>query len=349
MGRKRKKGEWDWLPRRWKHTRNAFYYQVPKGQEDLWDGKKTFKLGTTYPEAHKVWVERTEVTKDTETIGQMLDRFAKEVIPKLAPSTRREYINYLPTLRKVFGDQKKHLIKPRNIYLYYDRHPAKTLAKRQIALLSSAYSWDVKWGGVDKHPFKGEVQLPNNKPRDRYIKDWEWREALNLDPRCERGGIAMIQAYMAVKLLTGLRKSDMLRIRMSDMTEAGIAVKISKTGQSREIEWTPTLRQAVDHAIAVRPVDISPWLFCNKRGRSYVNEEKGTTSGFDTLWRSFMKRLLAETAIEERFTEHDIRARTATKASQQENDRRAQELMAHSSLGMTQSTYIREKVIKPLK
>ena len=56
-------------------------------------------------------------------------------------------------------------------------------------------------------------------------------------------------------------------------------------------------------------VDIGPWLFCNKFGKSYIDEETGEASGWDSIWGRFMDRLLAETKVKERFTEHDLRAK----------------------------------------
>ena len=32
-------------------------------------------------------------------------------------------------------------------------------------------------------------------------------------------------------------------------------------------------------ALAARPIDIVPWLFCTKRGEGYFNEETGQASG----------------------------------------------------------------------
>lgn len=46
------------LPARWRYTRNAYYYQVPKGLEPLWDDKQTFKLGNSLSEAYRVWADR---------------------------------------------------------------------------------------------------------------------------------------------------------------------------------------------------------------------------------------------------------------------------------------------------
>lgn len=39
----------------------------------------------------------------------------------------------------------------------------------------------------------------------------------------------MIQAYIRIKMLIGLRRGDMLRLRMGDITEEGIRVTPRKT------------------------------------------------------------------------------------------------------------------------
>jgi integrase len=53
----------------------------------------------------------------------------------------------------------------------------------------------------------------------------------------------MLQAYIRLKMLIGIRRGDMLRLRMSDITDAGITVRPHKTlnssGLARTFEWTP--------------------------------------------------------------------------------------------------------------
>lgn len=114
-------------------------------------------------------------------------------------------------------------------------------------------------------------------------------------------------------MLTGLRKTDLLQIKMSDIKDDGLHIKISKTGKSIIYNWTDDLRNAVEHAKKCRPVDISPHLFCNKRGASYINE-RGQYSGFNSIWRRFMTRALEETKLETKFTDHDIRAKVGSDA-----------------------------------
>jgi hypothetical protein len=55
-------------------------------------------------------------------------------------------------------------------------------------------------------------------------------------------------------------------------------------------------------------------LFCTRKGEEYFNEDKGAASGWDSMWQRFMERILTETNVKERFTEHD-RARSARATS----------------------------------
>jgi integrase len=152
----------------------------------------------------------------------------------------------------------------------------------------------------------------------------------------------MIQAYIRIKMVVGIPRGDMLRIRMSDISDAGITVKPHKTENStgivRTFEWTPELRAAVDIAKAARPIDIAPWLFCTKHGEA---------TGWDSMWRRFVARLLKDTKITERFTEHDLRGKTGSDAESLE---RAQQLLGHAGSKITAKTYRRKpQLVRPLR
>lgn len=58
----------------------------------------------------------------------------------------------------------------------------------------------------------------------------------------------MVRAYIKLKLLTGLRRSDLLRLTVTDIKHDGIHVQPHKTAKSTGkkliFEWTPALRQA---------------------------------------------------------------------------------------------------------
>lgn len=157
-----------------------------------------------------------------------------------------------------------------------------------------------------------------------------------------------IQAYVRIKLLSGLRRGDLLRLRVVDLGHPeGVPVRTSKTDRAVIYEWSPELRAAIDTALAARPVDISPWLFCNKRGRGYIDETTGEARGWSSMWQRFMTRVLKETAVTERFTEHDLRAKVASDAESLE---RARQLLAHADSKITQRVYRRKpERIKPAR
>jgi integrase len=161
------------------------------------------------------------------------------------------------------------------------------------------------------------------------------------------GSVLAIQAYIRVKLLTGLRRGDLLCLKMTQITEDGVAVATQKTGKPVIYDWTPELRQAIEDAKAARPLEISPWLFCTKQGNPYVNEKTGEASGWDSMWQRFMARALHETKVSERFTEHDLRAKCASDATTLDH---AKALLAHADSRLTEGVYRRKpERVKPLR
>ena len=141
----------------------------------------------------------------------------------------------------------------------------------------------------------------------------------------------MLQAYVVLKLLTALRRGDLLRLRITDLYEDGIAVRTSKTGKKLIIKWTAELRAAVDAAKRARSKDIVPWLFCTRLGSCYMKDD-GSANAFDSLWQRFMARAMSRTALIERFQEKDLRKKTATDMPLE----MAQALLGHTSSVITQ-------------
>lgn len=349
------------LPNRWRHTHGAYYYQVPPGLESLWDGKKMFRLGKTLPEAYRAWSARLDTQSDVRTIGQLLERYLLEVVPTKPPKSQSESISHAKNLGAVFGNQPLTL-KPRYVYKYVELRSqkktsasgritgGKTIAHREIETLSHAFTKAVEWGLIDRHPFKGEVRLEGSPPRDRYVEDWEVIECLSLESRRKKGSVLAIQAYIRIKLMTGMARSDLLRLTASDLREDGIHIQRHKTrsttGKRTIYEWTAELRSAVDLAKAARPV-LSAFLFCNRKGLGYIDESTGENHGWDSMWQRFMARVLTDTKVTEKFTEHDLRAKCASDA---ESLAHARALLSHADERTTNAIYRRKpERVKPLK
>lgn len=338
------------LPARWAFKHGAYYYLVPPEARAMWEGKSWFRLGTTLPEAYRAWAERAARPEKVVTIGALLDRYSLEVVPSKAPKTAGENLKQIERLRPVFGSVALTDLEPQHVYQYVDKRTAKTAAKREVEVLSHAFTKAVQWGLLKAHPFKGEVRLEGAAPRTRYVEDWELAELFAMQSRRKKGSVLMIQAYLRLKLLTGMRQRDLLLLTMADCKDDGIHVTPSKTkgttGKRVIYEWTPELRAAYDEAITVRPA-LSPFLFCNRFGAGFVEEDKGTAHDWNNMWQKFMTRALAETKITERFTEHDLRAKVGSDAESLE---RARQLLAHADVRMTERVYRRKpERIQPAK
>ena len=344
-------------PKSWRLRYDAYYYRVPKGQEHLWDFKKEFHLGRSLSEAAAEWAKRVHRIEYDSSVDALLTRYKADAIPHKAAATRRGDMQALINLRKVFGAMRPRDVIPRHIYKYVDTRVGKNGEKSratglyEIRVFKHVFTKAVEWGIVDRHPFKGDVRLRGIRARDRYVEDWEIAQALGLKPERNSGSVLMIQAYIRLKLLIGIRRGDMLRLRMSDLTEAGIMVRPHKTintkRTARIFEWSSELKEVVEKAKAARPIDFSPWLFCTRNGKGYFNEDNGQATGWDSMWQRFMTRLLKETEIKERFTEHDLRGKVG---SDEVSIERATDLLGHASKEITKRHYRRKpEVIKPVR
>lgn len=329
------------FPARWQATHGAIYYQVPPGLEKYWDGKKKFRLGTTRAQAYREWSKRVERTDDVVNVGDLLQRYLIEVTSEKPPESRKGDVRAHKMLLLAFHDVLLEDITPQEIYKYLDKRSAKIAARREKSMLSHAFTKAVEWGYIKKHPFKGELRLKGEVARTRYVEDWEIAEIMKMKPRRKGDVIEIVQKYIAIKNELGLRQSDMLLLDITSFTDEGIPVKTSKTGKSVVFTWYPRLTELVDQAKKSRPVDISRYLFCTRRGRAY------TPDGWRSIWQRFMERVLTETKVKERFTEHDLRAKAGSDAPTKE---RASELLTHDSVATTVRAYRRKpERIRPVK
>ncbi|MCO6440978.1 MAG: hypothetical protein J5I81_07825 [Nitrococcus mobilis] len=339
------------LPKRWTLKHGAYYYRVPPGQEHQWDDLKWFPLGRTLSAAYKVWAERLEDTVTVRTIGQLLERYALEVVPTKAPKTQTDNAAQMKRIYAVFGHMPIAALRPRHFYQYQDKREAKVAGRRELALLSHALTKAVEWGLIDRHPTKGEVRMEGEPARTRYVEDWEVVEVLSLKPRRKKGSVRVIQAYIRLKLLTGMSQGDLLRLKPAEHFKSdGIHIQRHKTrkrsSKTTIYEWTPELREAVKMVREATPKDIAPHLFCTGEGKSYVSDDGGTGS-WKTMWQRFMKRALAETKLTERFTEHDLRAKAGSDAESLEH---ARQLLSHVDARVTARVYRRKpERVRPLR
>ncbi len=337
MSPKKRKPENRGLPERWRFRYNAYYYQVPPGMEQHWDGKREFRLGKTLSEAYKVYADRLETPGSINTMAQLFDRYSLEVTPAKAAPTQKDEFRYIKILREVFGNQIPELITPRDIYLLQDNITKKrgaTTSNRMLGVLSHVFTKAIEWGAISDHPIVGKVRKNKIVPKRRVPELDEIESALQVAP-------PLIECYVDLKLMTGLRMTDMLSIKLSDIKSDGVHVTPSKTKHSSgkrlifEFDHDGELQSLLNKIKNLKKPVGSIWLFCTRKGQPYIKEDK-SCNAFQSMWQRWQNKALEQGLIENKFSEKSVRNRVGSDMRTAED---AAELLAHSSTDTTRKHY----------
>lgn len=310
MGRPRKSRK-D-LPERVYYNHGSYYF--------VDDNKKWHNLGRDYALAMQAWAKLigTPIDQPT-TVGQLIDRYLLEVVPKKAERTQQDNRAEAGWLRSFFGDMKIADVEPHHIAEYRDHRTARVRANRELALLSHMFNCACEWGLMNTNPC-AHVKRNKEKPRDRYVEDAEVAAFKELCP-------PWLQIYIDIKCLIGLRQQDMLDLKYEDFTSTGVKAFIKKVGRKISIQTTDELLELVGRLEKTA----SPYLFPTRTGTRMSDE------GFQSVWGRRMDRFVRGGGL--RFTEHDLRGKVATDI---DDPLQAQRLLAHSSLKTTEG-YIKQR------
>lgn len=283
MGRHRKTNRH--LPQRVYMKHEAFYFVT---HESKW-----IFLGKNYATAMHEWAKLVDQSQKVTRMADLFDRYMLEVAPSKAGQTYKDNQREIKPLRLFFGDMRPDNVEPIHVYKYLDTRgkKAKVRANREKSLLSHIFSKAIEWGIVRDNPCK-DVKRLTEKPRDRYVEDWELRTLVD-------GAPELIRHYVAFKYLTGLRQQDILNLRLDALQKDGIHVTTRKTGKRIIIEWNEDLRTVVDAIRSMRNIK-SLHLFGTRKGQPY------SADGFRSIWHRCMFKATREGRVKQRFTEHDM-------------------------------------------
>jgi len=321
------------LPKNWRHKHGAYYYRVPASERHRWEGKQDYRLGSTLHEAHRVYAQKQEHSGLVQTMAQLCDRYAIEVMPLKAQATQKSNQYSLRRIRRVFADNPVEAIKPQHIYQYRDRmgkDESQKKANLDLEVLSHMFTKAIEWGARGDHPMAGKrVVKYGLKARKRYVSDDEVIGfALTLPPKW--------QLFVSLAVWTGRRKAELLNLTRADLTDTGILFRnVKRDGDSFVVGWTDELRAIVNGITSHRERVSALHLFHTRDGQPYIRDD-GTTSGFDSIWQRYMRKW-GESG-NERFTLHDLRAKRASDLTLEQ----AQALLRHTTASMTQKTYRRK-------
>lgn len=359
MSPKKRRAENRGLPRRWQRRHGAIYYRVPPGEEHRWNGKQMFRLGATEPEAYRVWADRVERgQRPAASIEDLAERYLLEHVMTLSPKTRESYRPSLERVVAAFGRMAPSDVEPHHCRAYFDRvrtSRSLAVARSDLTVLRGMLAKALDWGILRHHPMAG-MRFETLPAATRDVAAWEVDAMLSI-PATTRT-VRLAQLYTRLKLMLGLRRGDMLRLRLSDLRDDGIHVTPAKTIRSSGVtlifQWVDEtgepireLAEVVDAIRALPPRRIGDaFLFTTREGRGFIDETTGRANGFDTLWTRFIDRVLAETPLSERIKEKDLRALVGAESASDED---ARHRLGHTSVATTRRHYRRRpRLITPL-
>lgn len=302
------------LPSRMYFNHGAYYF-VPRS------GSKQH-LGRDYGDAMRRYADIVQPPVGRLNLGAVMDAYLREKVPKKKPRTQADYIDAIARLRPVFGAMWPEDLEPKHVYQYLRERAAKTRGNREIAVLSNVMQQAVEMGLVTLNPCR-QVRRNPETPRERDVLDAEVAGLMAHTP-------AWLDAYIAIKSLTGLRQGDMLRLGLFNARDDGLFVHTGKRGKRLLFSWTASLTAAWNEAVAMRRKPSEARLF------------PIGASGFKTAWARAMAKYSGE-----RFAENDLRAKMAGAAIDKGMD--VASMLGHSTDAVTRRHYIRgTRKVQPL-
>lgn len=317
------------------------------------DGNRVeIPLGGDLDEAKIEWarLDRKATPKPAHLMGRLFDDYESKVLPTLKPGTQRDYLKGLKQLRNAFESAPIEAISPQVIAQYRDARTAKVRANREIALLSTMFTFAREWGLTDKaNPCFG---LRRNKemPRDFYAGDSVWNAVYEQAAQDLRD--AMDLAY-----LTGQRPADVLKASAADINHGFLMVGQGKTEKRLRIRLYDGANET-DLCLFINGL-LDRRTQADIKTSILITNQAGLRMSYNMLrnrWDEARDQAATKAATDgdaelattiRKFQFRDIRPKAG---SEIEDIKDASRLLGHSTEEMTKKVYRRVgEIVKPTK
>jgi len=299
------------LPQCMQHRHGAYFF-VKRGK---WE-----RLSADYAEALQEYALR--VATGDGGMAELIDRVYNHIKPGLAKSTQDQYDVARRKLKPILQEFSPEQVRPKHVAAI-KVHFADTpnMANRMLSFLRVVFAHAVEWQVVESNPCIG-IKRHKEARRRRLITDDEFATIRAASPH------KALPIIMDLCFLTGQRIGDVLAIRNTDITPAGIAFEQQKTDARLLVRMTPEIDAVIAAARASHP-KTGDWLLYTRNGTPY---------SYGTIKDAFDRA--KEAAQINDVTLHDIRAMSLTRINKEGGN--AQALGGHTDPRMTQR-YIRDK------
>lgn len=162
-------------------------------------------------------------------LGDVFDRYERDVIPSNMPRTQKDNLLSLKQLRAAFSEAPINSVSSQVIAQYRDKRSGKVRANREISLLSHIYNMAREWGITEKENPAAGVRKNKERPRDFYAGAAIWDAVYSF-------AAAELRDAMDLAYLTGQRPADALRMRTTDCVDGHLQVAQGKTSKKLRIQ-----------------------------------------------------------------------------------------------------------------
>jgi integrase len=297
------------------YAKHGAYWYVKKGR---WT-----RLGDTLPAALEAYARLIDAPSGG--MADLIDAAMIELRRRVKPSTAKQYETAARKLKRMLVEFAPEQVQSKHVAaIKVKMATAPNMANRMLSVLRQVFVYALEQGLVNSNPVIG-IERYDEAKRDRYITDAEYAAIY------EKAG-PRLQIIMDLCYLTAQRISDVLAIRMADVTDDGIRFAQGKTGEKLTVRWSPDLRATVERARKLRGNILTPTLLQNRRRKA---------PDYSSVKIQWSAACAAAGVLNAHL--HDLRAKSLTDAKRQGWDATA--LAGHKSAAMTER-YIRLREFK---
>lgn len=235
------------------------------------------------------------------TVGDLLAVYQREYFPLKAPGTQKQQGYVFHVIMDTLGDLPLTAITPallrtwRN-YLGRTRQPGTV--RQYMDTFSAALRIAVEdYALLASNPVRNVRKPPEPPGRVRFLSQDEKQRLL---AACQASRQAALYPMVLVALSTGCRRSEVSRLRWSevDMERAVLRLERTKNGTRRQVPLSPQAVAVLQRWQAAQGVN-TPWVFPRPDGAGALRSERA--------WQGALQR-----AGLEDFHFHDLRHTTAS-------------------------------------
>ena len=245
-----------------------------------------------------VWSKYESIQQQqTYTVGWLFKSYFSSVdFDLLGKKTQQDYRQFASTMMRQETEQGREFrnvllkdINERTIRKYLDWYEFKVSGNRQVAVLSSAWTWAIQRHAIPANPCLN-VKPNKEKARTRYITAKEFDEALTL-------ASPWLSVALELAYLCRARAGEVYALRRKDCTPEGLYIKRLKGSSSEITAYTERLVAVLDRAESL--TGPSDYLVRNAKGKIT-----------DSAHKSAMARLKAK--MSSPFNFHDVKSKAIT-------------------------------------